>query len=86
MTKPCIWGLALSLLLPTAATAQTPETPGWHARVDAGGRVQLLHGRRKIGTIAPGLYEDGWRGAGYKGSSRPPDPGKPHQGINTACK
>ncbi len=70
--------VVLTLAFCVAAMAQEPT--GWKADISSSGVVTLSHGKTRIGIIRPGLFEEGWRDAAFKGSTRPPKPGKPHSG------
>ncbi len=59
----------------------TVAEEGWGTKVDPGGTVSILRSKRRIGTITPGLFENGWRQATYRGDRRAPKEGEPYKGT-----
>ena len=53
------WAMLLGLIWPGPSRAG--EAKPWTVRVSAGGAA-LQHGGKRAATIAPGLFEAGWRG------------------------
>ena len=51
--RACLLLLCFGLALPVLA--------GWQAVISPAGAVNLQDGETAIGTLAPGVYESGWR-------------------------
>lgn len=55
------WAFAAALLAILPDWAKAGGAERWHAVISPSGRVQLSFGRRRVATIVPGLFEEGWR-------------------------
>jgi len=54
---------AMLTILSAGCAKVVAAPPSWQAVVSPAGAIRLVYGGREIGSLEPGLYETGWRGA-----------------------
>ena len=59
------WAILAGAFFPGVCSVTGAEAPRWRALVSPGGRVRLSLKGHRVAEIEPGLYEAGWRAAGF---------------------